>query len=63
MYLKYYHGGLGGEDSSSSPESRMLNNIGVSNFDVKPETGITTSFSDVLGIDEFKEEFLEIVDF
>jgi ATP-dependent metalloprotease len=41
----------------------MLNNIGVSNFDVKPETGITTSFSDVLGIDEFKEEFLEIVDF
>jgi len=29
----------------------------------KPEKDIKTRFSDVLGIDEFKEELLELVDF
>lgn len=29
----------------------------------EPEKDIKTRFSDVLGIDEFKEELLEIVDF
>ena len=52
-----------GEDGSNSSEGKMFNNIGIGNFEVKPEEGITTSFSDVIGIDEFKEEFLEIVDF
>jgi len=31
--------------------------------DIKPVANVETRFSDVLGIDEFKEEFLEIVNF
>ena len=42
----------------------MFNNgLGIQNFEIKAERDVKTSFSDVLGIDDFKEEFQEIVDF
>lgn len=63
----------GDQAPDESPPADDLNNSdssGFTNFILKnytqpivPETDVNTKFSEVLGIDEFKEELLDIVDF
>ena len=51
------------DDSDSSTNNFLMNMMNPGDEVIKPIKNIDTKFSDVLGIDEFKEEFLEIVNF
>lgn len=55
-------------EKNQDPQKSSLKNLFNGQFnsdssDIKPEVNIKTRFSDVLGIDEFKEELIELVDY
>jgi ATP-dependent metalloprotease len=55
--------GIGYHLFTSPMRSDDLTEMIMPKTPIKPEEEITTRFSDVLGIDEFKEELLDIVDY
>jgi len=55
-----------GDDDTTKETNKQLERLlqlTDSGSEIKPIKNVSTRFSDVLGIDEFKEEFLEVVDF
>lgn len=50
--------------STNKPKnSNFISKIFDRSSEIQEEKNITTRFSDVLGIDEFKEELIELVDY